>query len=613
VSLYDELGGDAAIAAALERFYEKVLADPIVNVFFQRVDVDRVKQRQRAFLAVAFGGPGTYDGRDLRTAHAAPRARGLGDEEYEVFMGALPRHPRGARGSRAAGDRGHGDRRHRQGRRPRPLTSPSAATSLRHPARIPRRRLIPSRIGAQQGAHAMRDIMTSELADRIDRILTLLLGALYVTGPTWCILALALGGWPQLLSVPLYLAVAATAYVTGTAVLLWGWRRGPLDWRAAAVLAALGSGVIALGATTAGPIGATAFGGLYTYVTAISFLWFPLPVALAQLALAGVTYAAALQVSGAPGGIATWALVMGTATAGAGVVGLLASRFRRLYLDEAQLAVKLAEADELKSTFLQAVSHELRTPLAAVQGYTETLDEHLHRMEAEQVSDMLGRLRGASRRLDGLLGDLLDVERLRRGAVPPRRAPCEVAPLLAEALDELVTDTHEVELDLEDLVANVEAAKLERIVGQPGRQRREAHPAGDTRARTGTSMERARPAARRGGRRARARRRAGDATVRALRAGTRVLERAEARHGAGAGGHRALRGSPRRGDLDRARARRPRRHVPGAPARPGRRGGGNAVVPAAATVRAGLSRRVGAGDPWAVSSAGSCRAPSPPR
>jgi hemoglobin len=87
VSLYDELGGDAAIAAALERFYEKVLADPIVNVFFQRVDVDRVKQRQRAFLAVAFGGPGTYDGRDLRTAHAAPRARGLGDEEYEVFMG----------------------------------------------------------------------------------------------------------------------------------------------------------------------------------------------------------------------------------------------------------------------------------------------------------------------------------------------------------------------------------------------------------------------------------------------------------------------------------------------------------------------------------------------
>jgi signal transduction histidine kinase len=310
----------------------------------------------------------------------------------------------------------------------------------------------------------MRGIMTSELADRIDRILTLLLGALYVTGPTWCVLALALGGWPQLLSVPLYLAVAATAYVTGTAVLLWGWRRGPLDWRVAAVLAALGSGVIALGATTAGPIGATAFGGLYTYVTAISFLWFPLPVALAQLALAGVTYAAALQVSGAPGGVATWALVMGTATAGAGVVGLLASRFRRLYLDEAQLAVKLAEADELKSTFLQAVSHELRTPLAAVQGYTETLDEHLHRMEAEQVSDMLGRLRGASRRLDGLLGDLLDVERLRRGAVPPRRAPCEVAPLLAEALDELVTDTHEVELDLEDVVANVEAAKLERIV-----------------------------------------------------------------------------------------------------------------------------------------------------
>jgi hemoglobin len=87
MSLYDQLGGDAAISAALDRFYEKVLADPSVSVFFDRVDVDRVKGRQRSFLAVAFGGPGPYEGRDLRTAHAAPRARGLGEEQYEVFMG----------------------------------------------------------------------------------------------------------------------------------------------------------------------------------------------------------------------------------------------------------------------------------------------------------------------------------------------------------------------------------------------------------------------------------------------------------------------------------------------------------------------------------------------
>lgn len=87
MSLYEQLGGDAAISAALDRFYEKVLGDPTVSVFFDRVDVDRVKERQRSFLAVAFGGPGTYRGRDLRTAHAASRARGLGPEQYEAFMG----------------------------------------------------------------------------------------------------------------------------------------------------------------------------------------------------------------------------------------------------------------------------------------------------------------------------------------------------------------------------------------------------------------------------------------------------------------------------------------------------------------------------------------------
>jgi hemoglobin len=87
VSLYDQLGGDAAIAAALERFYEKVLADPTVSVFFDHVDVGRVKEQQRTFLAMAFGGPARYEGRDLRAAHAAPRARGLDEEGYEVFMG----------------------------------------------------------------------------------------------------------------------------------------------------------------------------------------------------------------------------------------------------------------------------------------------------------------------------------------------------------------------------------------------------------------------------------------------------------------------------------------------------------------------------------------------
>ncbi len=87
MSLYTDLGGDEAITAALDRFYEKVMDDPEVNGFFDGVNIDRVKAKQRDFLAMAFGGPDRYDGRDLRRAHAGTRAKGLDEERYEVFMG----------------------------------------------------------------------------------------------------------------------------------------------------------------------------------------------------------------------------------------------------------------------------------------------------------------------------------------------------------------------------------------------------------------------------------------------------------------------------------------------------------------------------------------------
>ena len=85
MSLYDQLGGGDAIAAALNRFYEKVLADDRVSVFFDGVNLDRVKAQQQAFIAMALGGPKEYGGRDLRTAHRRARTRGLDDERFDIF------------------------------------------------------------------------------------------------------------------------------------------------------------------------------------------------------------------------------------------------------------------------------------------------------------------------------------------------------------------------------------------------------------------------------------------------------------------------------------------------------------------------------------------------
>lgn len=87
MSLYDELGGAPAIETALEIFYQRVMHDPRVAVFFEGVDVDRIKAKQASFLAIAFGGESEYDGRDLATAHARAVRQGLDDERFDIFVG----------------------------------------------------------------------------------------------------------------------------------------------------------------------------------------------------------------------------------------------------------------------------------------------------------------------------------------------------------------------------------------------------------------------------------------------------------------------------------------------------------------------------------------------
>jgi hemoglobin len=69
-SLYHKLGGKAAIDAAVELFYTKVLADVRIKHFFADVNMGKQRRRQKEFLSAAFGGPVPYTGKDMRKAHA---------------------------------------------------------------------------------------------------------------------------------------------------------------------------------------------------------------------------------------------------------------------------------------------------------------------------------------------------------------------------------------------------------------------------------------------------------------------------------------------------------------------------------------------------------------
>lgn len=86
MSIYESIGGSAAVSAAVDLFYDKVLADPVLVPYFTATDMSKQKTHMRAFLAVALGGPSIYAGRDMSAAHAG---RGITNEAFDHVVDHL--------------------------------------------------------------------------------------------------------------------------------------------------------------------------------------------------------------------------------------------------------------------------------------------------------------------------------------------------------------------------------------------------------------------------------------------------------------------------------------------------------------------------------------------
>jgi hemoglobin len=84
--LYQKIGGEAAVNAAVDVFYRRVLSDDRISDFFDDVDMERQAAKQKAFLTMAFGGPVHYTGADMRKGHAHLVARGLNDSHFDAVV-----------------------------------------------------------------------------------------------------------------------------------------------------------------------------------------------------------------------------------------------------------------------------------------------------------------------------------------------------------------------------------------------------------------------------------------------------------------------------------------------------------------------------------------------
>ncbi|MEH6474302.1 MAG: group 1 truncated hemoglobin [Sneathiella sp.] len=88
-SLFDQIGGQPAVDAAVDIFYRKVLTDNSISGFFEDTDMDAQRDKQKSFLTMVMGGPNNYSGQDLRAAHAPLVEKGLNESHFMAVAGHL--------------------------------------------------------------------------------------------------------------------------------------------------------------------------------------------------------------------------------------------------------------------------------------------------------------------------------------------------------------------------------------------------------------------------------------------------------------------------------------------------------------------------------------------
>ncbi|MGZ9234281.1 MAG: sensor histidine kinase, partial [Anaerolineales bacterium] len=130
-----------------------------------------------------------------------------------------------------------------------------------------------------------------------------------------------------------------------------------------------------------------------------------------------------------------------------------------------------AEVERLKSTFVAIVSHELRTPLNAILGYAEMFKEAVYGPMNEKQISMSERIMKNTKRLLGLINDLLDQAQMEAGKLTIHMGPFRPAELLENLHGVMDQIAHEKGLkltsDIEDSVPEVlngDGARLQQIL-----------------------------------------------------------------------------------------------------------------------------------------------------
>jgi two-component system sensor histidine kinase KdpD len=132
---------------------------------------------------------------------------------------------------------------------------------------------------------------------------------------------------------------------------------------------------------------------------------------------------------------------------------------------ERRAADRLRALDEMKDAFLQAVSHDLRTPLAAILGLAITMERGTVDLSEPETKHLAGRIEHNARKLERLVTNLLDLDRLSRGVITPSFEPADVGEIAQRMVAECDPSVRgRIRLSTEPVVVAIDPAKIERII-----------------------------------------------------------------------------------------------------------------------------------------------------
>ena len=140
-------------------------------------------------------------------------------------------------------------------------------------------------------------------------------------------------------------------------------------------------------------------------------------------------------------------------------------KYSEAFRREREAAQRLRALDDMKNTFLEAVSHDLRTPLTSILGSALTLEQTSLQLPEDDALDLVARIASNARKLERLLSDLLDLDRLQRGIVTPQRRPTDLQALVDRSVEGTEDPSgHVIHVDVDPITVSVDGAKVERIL-----------------------------------------------------------------------------------------------------------------------------------------------------